>query len=124
MEELNIFIYTTQDSKTRLKTIVICKTPFEALEAFDTPDSHSKQTDSSNASTNASESDDQIASDKDNQSHAQNQNTNATNATNDTLHTSYNPKPIIYRLWDSDTWGCENCSLKGDIHEMRDHACH
>lgn len=80
LEELNIFIHTTQDSKTRLKTIIICKMPFGAYEASETPDSRSKQANSSNATVNAPEPDHQIASDKDNQSYAQNQNTNATNA--------------------------------------------
>ena len=58
------------------------------------------------------------------ENHAQNMTPNDTNDTNDTLHTSYGPKPIIYRLGDSDTWGCKNCRLKGDIHEMRNHVCH
>ncbi len=68
LEELNIFINTTQDSKTRLGTIVICKIPFEALEASETPDSRPKQADSSNATANAPEPDHQIASDKGGQS--------------------------------------------------------
>ena len=51
LEELNIFIHTTQDPKTRLRTIVICKKAFEALEASETPDKHSKQTDFSDATS-------------------------------------------------------------------------
>ena len=29
----------------------------------------------------------------------------------------------IYRLGRSDTWACENCRQKGDIHYMREHLC-
>ncbi len=29
----------------------------------------------------------------------------------------------IYRLGHSDTWACENCRQKGDVHHMRGHLC-
>ena len=61
---------------------------------------------------------------KNDQNYAQNTAPNDPNDPNDLLHTSYDQKPIIYRLGDSDTWGCKNCRLRGDIHEMRDHVCH
>jgi hypothetical protein len=53
LEELNIFIHSSQDLKTRLRTIVICKIALEALEASETPDLHSKQAGFANATANA-----------------------------------------------------------------------
>ena len=29
----------------------------------------------------------------------------------------------IFRLGRSDTWACENCKQKGDVHYMREHMC-
>ena len=124
LEELKHFYSYNPGSEDKAKNDHHLQTTVRSTRSVRYPDSHSKQTNSSNATTNASKPDHEIASDKDNQSHAQNQNMNATNATNDTLHTSYDPKPLVYRLGDSDTWGCENCRLKGDIHEMRNHVCH
>jgi hypothetical protein len=31
--------------------------------------------------------------------------------------------PMIFRLGRSDTWACENCKQKGDVHYMREHLC-
>jgi hypothetical protein len=34
---------------------------------------------------------------------------------------SFNPS--IYRIGSTDTWGCDNCPQKGDIHFMKKHPC-
>jgi hypothetical protein len=31
--------------------------------------------------------------------------------------------PHIYRLGNSDRWGCDKCHLKDDIHYMKQHIC-
>jgi hypothetical protein len=76
-----------------LKTIVICKIPFEALEASEVPLSHSKQSDFANATTSATESDHEIAFDKTPENHAQNQDPNATITTNAIMQTSLDEEP-------------------------------
>ena len=90
LEELNIFIHSIQDPKTRLRTIILCKIPLEALEASETPHLLSKQSNFANATTNATESDHEIAFDKTPENYAQNQDTNAMNAI---LQTSLGEKP-------------------------------
>lgn len=93
LEELNIFIYSSQDPKTRLRTIVICKIAFEALEASETPDLYSKQPNFANTTANATESDHEIAFDKTPDNHAQNQDVNAMNTTNASLQTLLGEEP-------------------------------
>jgi len=93
LEELHIFIRTIQDPKTRLRTIVLCKIALEALEASEAPLSHSKQSDFANATTSATESDHEIASDKTPENHAQNQDPNATITTNAIMQTSLDEEP-------------------------------
>jgi ribosomal protein S27E len=88
LEELNIFIHTTQDPKTRLRTIVICKIPLEASEASESLDSRSKQTDIANASAKATKSENEIAPDNNAENRGQNHGANARNATNATLQTA------------------------------------
>ena len=34
---------------------------------------------------------------------------------------SFNPN--IYRMGSTDTWGCDKCTQKGDIHYMKNHIC-
>ncbi len=89
LEELSIFMHTTQDPKTRLRTIVLCKVGLEALEASESSDSHSKQASFADATTNATNTNQEVTSDKDTQDHAQNQIPNGANASSATLQTSY-----------------------------------
>jgi len=91
LEELNIFVHTTQDPKTRLRTLVICKIASEASEASESADSCSKKADFANAATNATKSDSKVSFDKNTENRAHNQDTNATNATNATLQDSLVP---------------------------------
>ena len=96
LEELNIFVHTTQDPKTRLRTLVLCKIALEALEASESPDSHSKQPNFANATSNAIESDYEVEFDKSTQNHTQNQDANATNATLQTsLDEEQEPNPSL-----------------------------
>ena len=119
-----------KDPKTRVRTILICKVSkpsFGSLESF--VDKNQAQITSNNPNEhNTAELYDRSKLERsfaeNDQNRAQNMAPNYANDANDTLPTSHGLKPIIYRLEDSDTWGCKNCRLKGDIHEMRDHVCH
>jgi hypothetical protein len=55
------------------------------------------------------------------QNHAQNCSSGDSGYTGDIIHTS--PPPAIYHLGRSDTFACEYCNLKGDIHYMKQHNC-
>jgi hypothetical protein len=88
LEELNIFIHTTQDPKTRLKTIVLCKKAFEALEPSESLDSRSKQADFANANANAIKSNHEVTSERNAENHVQNQIANDSNPSDATLQPS------------------------------------
>ena len=81
-------MHTTQDQKTRLRTIVLCKIAFEALEAYESSDSRSKQADFANSTTNATKSNHEVTSDRNTESLFQNQIADASNASNATLQAS------------------------------------
>jgi hypothetical protein len=46
-----------------------------------------------------------------------------TDVTTDMQFNSEQKSRNIKRLGRSDTWGCENCKQKGDIHYMRELLC-
>ena len=124
LEELNIFVHTTQDPKTRLRTIVLCRIVSEALEASESSDSRSKQADFANATANATKSNHEVTSDRNTENHVQNQTAIDANASNATLQTSLDeeqePDPSLAGTTkllnnlreDNDEYQCTNCLYK------------
>jgi hypothetical protein len=124
LEELNIFMHTTQDPKTRLRTIVLCKIASEALEASESSDSRSKQVDFANATANATKSNHEVTSDRNTENHVQNQDANGANASNATSQTSLDEEQetdpslagttkLLNNLReDNDEYQCTNCLYK------------
>ena len=59
----------------------------------------------------------------DEQNHRASDTSDISDATTDLQFNSEQESRNIFRLGRSDTWACELCKQKGDVHYMRQHLC-
>jgi hypothetical protein len=124
LEEIGITITKGHDSKTKLRFITICKV--SSLPYPASPDKNQAQitSDFSDGKVTVASP---VSSPNEGQNHAQITEGDGSYASDDTLHTvkeshRETTKGTIYRLGDSDLFGCKDCSVVGDS-RMEYHDC-
>jgi hypothetical protein len=125
LEEIGIVITKGTDSKTKLKFVEICKV--STLSKLSTPDKNQAQITSDFGVDTGVDivTQDTISSPKEGQNHAQKLNGDDGVDSYDRLHTlkeKRKTKGSIYRLGDSDLFGCKDCNVVGDS-SMEYHDC-
>jgi hypothetical protein len=121
LSEIGIIIERPIDTTTNTRRMEIRKIPPECPVSPEDPNQAQIQLENSgdiSEDNNSISPDISPAANTENQ--AQNEQSGDTGYTGDILHSS---SPPIYRLGRSDTFACENCKLKGDIHYMKQHNC-
>jgi hypothetical protein len=127
LEEIGISITKGTDSKTKLKFVEICKV--STLSKLSTPDKNQAQITSDFGVDTGVDivTQDNISSPNQGQNHAQISKGDDSVDSYDILHTvkessKEKTKGSIYRLGDSDLFGCKDCNVVGDS-RMEYHDC-
>jgi hypothetical protein len=120
LEEIGITITKGHDSKTKLRFITICKV--SSLPYPASPDKNQAQitSDFSDGKVTVASP---VSSPNEDQNHAQIVKSYGSYASDDTLHTVKETKGSIYRLGDSDLFGCKDCKIVADRMFMESHDC-
>lgn len=131
----------TEDTKSKLKSIVVRKMPSEASEPSDTSKSCSNQDEMSGCiAETKDERPPEMPSDETSENHAQNPVSDASDASDDiypnikeneteqlssSSHYSQDSctTASIYRIGNTDFFGCSDCKLKSDKWFMQKHNC-
>lgn len=123
LEEIGITITKGKDSKTKLRTVTICKV--SSLPSLLTPEKNQARITSDFGVDTGDDTvtQDNIPSPNEGQNHAQITKGVDGVASDDSLHTVKETKGSIYRLGDSDLFGCKDCKIVADRTFMESHDC-
>jgi hypothetical protein len=126
LREFGIEISYTKDIATRVKKWKIIRSVKDRSDRYDRSEeeNHAQNepenaNDVSNAHSDASEK----SFGKNTENHVQNQGCERSNDVNDVIRISSGNRVDIYRIGNTDTFGCMSCKLKGDKWFMQEHSC-